>query len=403
MKSIPIDKKNTITVILWSGIILLAFYPPYFEFLPVVSKLDVLINMLITVGVVFYITHYKKTNIGLLSCAFFIFLQCLSTFWNQAYISNALWGRGVLLFVLCGGIQWAYSSNERLFLKTSYILFYFLVVVNFFTILIFPGGMIEDQRGIKGTNFFLGNYNQFIIYISIPLITGYLYLKNFGKKYSKLWYVMLWMISFMTYSIATSTNSLIGLSLLAVYMLCLNHTWTKVFLNLKVYIFCNILFFIFFVWNTSESNVLLNFVSMLGKDITFTGRTEIWNQVLKLMSGHWILGYGIESGPVMAEKVGMLQAVNAHNLYLDILYKTGLLGISAMMLSFLYMIYCIHKIQDSKIKNFVEAFIGILMLLCQFEAYNIKFIFFVMILFTVYANKHAKQGGNYIENKIYHL
>ena len=86
----------------------------------------------------------------------------------------------------------------------------------------------------------------------------------------------------------------------------------------------------------------------------------------------------------MAEKVGMIQAVNAHNFYLDTIYKTGLLGLLLLAISFLYSLYWLKKIENQKLRYFLEAFLGIFMFMSQFEAYNIKFIFFMLTFITMY-------------------
>ncbi len=46
-------------------------------------------------------------------------------------------------------------------------------------------------------------------------------------------------------------------------------------LNLKIYILINILFFFFIVWNGDRPAVIMAFLALVGKNLTFSGRTMI--------------------------------------------------------------------------------------------------------------------------------
>ena len=194
------------------------------------------------------------------------------------------------------------------------------------------------------------------------------------------------------------------------YILFLNYKWTRGVLNLITYTIVNSVFFVLFVWNTSKGALLSSLTGLINKDITFTGRTSIWEGVKPYICQHWLLGNGLEQGKVMAEKIGMIQAVNAHNLYLDLVYKTGLSGF--LLIAFLFVLTCskIRKIEDPKIRYFLEAFIGIFMFMSQFEAYSIKFIFFMLVFLYMYGCKNSgaeeekrDRQEQQIENKIYNL
>lgn len=88
----------------------------------------------------------------------------------------------------------------------------------------------------------------------------------------------------------------------------------------------------------------LEFVlSSMGKDITLTGRTDIWAAVIEKIRERPLLGYGY-SGFWLgenSESVDVLQniewegAPNAHNGLLDLWIDLGFLGVSVFLLGFL--------------------------------------------------------------------
>lgn len=69
---------------------------------------------------------------------------------------------------------------------------------------------------------------------------------------------------------------------------------------------------------------------------SFTGRTEIWNAVLKLSAAEPWMGYGYASSvfvlPQHASEVGFATS-HAHNLFLQLLLTTGVIGVSLFVIS----------------------------------------------------------------------
>jgi O-antigen ligase len=74
-------------------------------------------------------------------------------------------------------------------------------------------------------------------------------------------------------------------------------------------------------------------LAILGRDATFTGRTDIWPVVLDAVSQKPLLGFGYFAatsdfmGPLLTQKLG---AANAHNGYLDVLLGTGAVGLVSL-------------------------------------------------------------------------
>ncbi len=83
------------------------------------------------------------------------------------------------------------------------------------------------------------------------------------------------------------------------------------------------------------------FLSLLGKDDTFTGRTDVWNQLLLAIHHHPYLGYGYGSfwSGLSGESLDVTIASGwivpeAHNAYLELWIALGIPGIAACILVF---------------------------------------------------------------------
>jgi exopolysaccharide production protein ExoQ len=136
--------------------------------------------------------------------------------------------------------------------------------------------------------------------------------------------------------------------------------------------------------------------SVFGKDMTFSGRTDLWNYLLSELSFNHIWGTGFQSFWVVGNKNIMLLYKTfvwlpnqAHNGYIDIYIQSGIIGIILTIL--IVFSYFINYIKITKphpwvifvfitlITNFQES-----TLLRPGQSLNTIFIFSYLILFINY-------------------
>lgn len=391
MKKISINLYKLIYCLFFTTMLLFAFYPEYFNEIPIINKTDIFINLALASIVTLWIFKYHKSNLMFLYISLYVAYTFAITMIHHGNIANAIWGNGILLLALIWGTYKGYKKNPKLFEKTIYILMYVLIIINLFTVFIFPDGLITDSRGIRGTNFFLGNYNSYIQYILLTLIFGYLYhMRN--KKSVTLGWFCIFGIGFLFYSQKFSATSTFGLGFLFIYQIIFNKKWTRMFMNLRIYTIGNALFFLIFVWAPTNGGILTPILNLIRKDLTFTGRTDIWLAVKEIIFSSHYLGIGMQDGENIAERIGMVQAINAHNLYLNILLILGVGGVIITVIMYAYTVYCLNKIVNEKVRYFLETILGVLMFMAQFEAYSMKFILYLMMLFCLYAEKDIQHN-----------
>jgi O-antigen ligase len=92
--------------------------------------------------------------------------------------------------------------------------------------------------------------------------------------------------------------------------------------------------------------ILEDFFNLIGKDPTFTGRTDLWGDALSLVSSKiiWGVGYGAFWVPDSAQlnyiyKIYIWLPQQSHNGYIDITVENGLIGLSiliSMIVSYFY-------------------------------------------------------------------
>ena len=109
----------------------------------------------------------------------------------------------------------------------------------------------------------------------------------------------------------------------------------KIFSPLKSFIYAGTLSFLIIVVNIQEyfANFIIN---ILHKDVTFTGRTDIWNEALFYLKNNFIFGLG----RLQSEKrTMMLGASSAHNQFLNFMFEGGIVLLGYIFIA----IYCFSK------------------------------------------------------------
>jgi exopolysaccharide production protein ExoQ len=108
--------------------------------------------------------------------------------------------------------------------------------------------------------------------------------------------------------------------------------------SIPIFIMAILAFAGFAIWFTTEAETVLGY---FGKDITLTGRTELWYIVFKMIQQHPWLGYGYSGfwlgarGPsgYIWDVIGW-PAPHAHNGFLDLWLDLGIIGLLAFIVSF---------------------------------------------------------------------
>lgn len=97
------------------------------------------------------------------------------------------------------------------------------------------------------------------------------------------------------------------------------------------------------------SNPLVLLVNYLGKDLTFTGRTEIWSPLISFgYTHHFWLGAGYNGGTLQGLVPLTLdwQAYHAHNGFLQAFFELGIIGVSILFFIFVNIFKRITKSID---------------------------------------------------------
>lgn len=343
-------------------IILPFFKPPYFNS---IHFLDILFDtwkVISTILIIFiYFTCNKISKIILYICMFQIILF-ISTLLNKGHYID-FFSRACSIIGLCMITEINIIINKKRFLKFLFITMSSMIFINFLTLFIFPDGLyFSVDINTDTPRYFLGMDNRFI-FIYLPGTTiAFLYsLYNYNKLKFKEFLIFL--IAIFTLISTWSVGAMLGMSIFIIYFILIYKNKFSSILNFYTYsLIITSIFFTIVVFRV-QNYFKYFIVDILGKDLTLSGRTYIWDRTKDYILLKPIFGNGIEHYKLIQSHIFQ---VHAHCQFLNILYQGGILGLISfliILISFGKKLYIYRKFEISKllsISYFIWMFILII-------------------------------------------
>lgn len=383
-----IDKKVLSLYILYFVLIFPFVKPQLFDEYIVTTYLYYGLKLLSTIlTIVLFFTKYKVNQIHPFVIVVFLYrlIMAIPTLIYEngdiiRFLGIAIFDVGFVLL-----IQYGLSSNKIIFLKCLIYILDFWIILN--TIALFVPGMhiIDiDYWNNKVYTSLLGIDNRFIYYYIVDLFSRIIYSYMYNGKMIKSDYIMYFLCLF-TLIYTYSTAALVTWLLLIILFIILKLKIKWKILNYKfiliAFLSLNILLVFFRIQNYFETFI----VDILGKDLTLSNRTFIWDKTINALNSHYILGYGYEKIEyVMANMNG---ANHAHNYMLMILYRGGIIGF--ILYSILLIIPNKYLKQEKYSKKYIVFvfFIIISLILCLFDSFDYTLFYFNLFLPCFFVEK----------------
>lgn len=313
---------------------------------------------------------------------FIILFYCsllFSTFYfSQSYVNLIYEFASILSWIVLFKINML--DNKDKFLTTLENTFFVLLLINFITIILFPGGFYLNSSGYSG-NYFLGYDNNLITYIFPALALSFTNSLNKNGKIG-LKSIFLLIISFCSIIFTWSATGVVSMVIMIVLFFA--YTINKKDFPIKKYIVVALCLFIGIVFLRFQNIFSFIIEGWLKKDLTFTGRTYIWDIFIGEIKKSILIGHGIVDSKYL---IRTLNAGHAHNYFLQILYQGGLVTFS-MFLGFFFS--AINKTKNCKEKKYVGIVIFAYLISFIFEAYSLTNMFIIVLLIAYYYEPSSK-------------
>jgi O-antigen ligase len=318
-------------------------------------------------------------EIKLLALSFFliIFSMVLANLLNPEYLDQKSWLlifkfsiRYALVFVIL-----AYYYKLGYFLKsdliiTLYLSFSFLALTGIFSLISMPEIMLRE--GLKGT---LDNRNAFGLFMGMGFVLSLLLFET-RKALSFILMIVFSSLMFFTFS----RSSWVASFLASLVFFSLNYK--KVKIHHFSYLFVFFIFILIFYFSFESIQHRLS--QLLAGDSS--GRLSIWTHTLSLIQEKIYFGYGIGTWMNLSDPF-LKQYPDPHNMVLEILLYTGVLGLISVFLGVASVLFEIYRQKNYRL--FAVAVYFLVVTQFDFGAFGSKELlsFLTIFVFFVYSNK----------------
>ena len=294
-----------------------------------------------------------------------------------------------LTFYLDLGFKYYYKN----IINSFYWSFFILTIINFLTIVLYPNGLYFYRQH---TNNWFFEYDNRHILMYLPAIMFMFFRTTLYNTKFKIYDFILFGI--ITYCIfyCFSATSIMGYSVLLVYLLLRKYIDKfKIFNSITYAISYVTVFFGIVIFRLQRFFSVL-IVDILGKDLTFSKRTVVWDRTIAFIKQRFIFGYGVEHIEVITQKLNGWAYTTAHNTILDVLYKGGIIALIAFIAILILPIYKLYKYRNNKLTKLMSIIFLSFFVMMNFEARNTEVGLYIFLTACYNINNIIK---NIEENK----
>ena len=279
---------------------------------------------------------------------------------------------------LCLVVNYGSRKNASHFFKGFKFAFSFLLLVNLITMIKYPDGLYYNPGNNSSQNWFLGYKNAIIMYIYPLIIFSHIDTIVFKKRKISKFDLFAFIISVASIVMSNSSTSIVGLTVIIAVIVLPNLIKNTTLLNSINYFYAYIgLFFAIIVFKMQN---IFSFIieDVLHKDLTFTGRTFIWEYVLKNIKNIPLFGYGDKSFVYTLASGTTVRST--HNQILQIIYNYGVISVTLFILILFITMKKLYKIREFQLVKFVSLYIFMWFIMMLIESYDMQYFMYLVVL-----------------------
>ena len=281
----------------------------------------------------------------------------------------------VRVVVICYLLSELIEINATRTYNALNVVFHIYIIINTVTLFLFPNAMYLNVKGAP-VCWFLGEDNYGFSYY---LLANILALCHGDQKKSvvlPIFSVVLSVIFAWKNDIVTGKICVIVMALFLLFGFFHKlRTWISLY---KITIFHLVLFYLL-IFNRVFRKATLLF-DMVGRNLTFSGRTIIWDLVLEEVSKKPVFGHGVYSANMFEDLLHLPGISSAHNYYLMIAFQGGIVAL--ILFACIIVVLSNNKTKtDNVIEFYLLTGIFIFMLREQFETGGYEFLYVIFVLY----------------------
>lgn len=360
---------------------ILRHYIPYYNIGIKIAKIVVYLVIF------FLVVKKRKISIDTILIASFCVILAISSKINKIETMKIITSIAyILMFYLL--FDYGLKHDIYNFLYTLKVFLLLLICLNFVSIALCPNGIYTNSDGYT-QNWILGYKNTHILYqmmyILCSIVLNYILDKNIKKTD-----IVVYLIILVSNILIGNKTAIISLTLMSICII-LYKRFPKILNKINFTLSYIIIYFGLIIFRVQEK-----LGSIINKNITFTGRRDIWNTVEYFIKKKPIFGYG----NTLFEFSDNI--VTTHNFILDIIYRTGIVGLICFGIYIIYSLKNLINYKQYKISSYIEIITFCFYIMCLMESYSfglaiIPFIFCNNIKSIINAKKELLKNEEEIK------
>lgn len=333
-------------------IIMFMFFPYFktngFDAIPYLSTLcNVMIGIEFFVFFSMVLLEHKLSKFAFLIVVFKLWNYAIAPLFSHNAPPSIFYLAGTLGLIAFFEIGFSYSPIR--FMSAVSSLFAFMIMANCISMILVPGGWLGED----GFRYYLfGLRTGFPLFVIPGIMLSIIYdsmrhHKTFSTR--TIVCIIFGLASLLIQWVATGIIECVVIALLYIYITS-THSLSKISIKLCT-LFVFLTNYILIVLGSS-SRLLAILLAWLNREITFTGRTFIWESVIIKLSESPIGGFGSQS----TVKFNLIEK-SAHNQWLHIAMESGYIGLILFLFALLTSCWYLHKYKGTTIYNICAIFI----------------------------------------------
>lgn len=322
--------------------------------------------------------HFRGGKV-LFGLALFLILDCIVTTVNAGNTSQ-MYINAITLFAMAIMFMTAAEKGSYKFIKVGSFVLEILIIINLLIIVLFPDGLYNFTA--VNHHYFLGSRNVMMRTIFPGVCFSILRSKIERSKLSFRTIVVM-IAAGVSLVLVWSATALFSYALFCALMFIFQFKGVPKWFTVKTCYVFSVVIFIFIVILQLQDIFSFIIVGILQKDITFTGRTILWDAAMLNIAKSPLLGYGLENLQTISAKLYRFTDYDScHNLYLDILYQNGCIGFGLLCILFGSVAKKVDHFLSERYRTIFTLFIFTYAIMINFEPFiNGDMRLFVSMLF----------------------
>lgn len=345
------------------------FVPTYFSN----AGIKLLSNVMMAIAALFLLRRKYKPNKFIVLTSIYLLYLMIMTYINRTNAADIhLIISYCKIFLFLGVFDYMLKNNQANAVNIMFYILLLFVSLDFFSIILFPNGLYytsltwNEWSTSQEAQWIYGNKNNRIYWYIMLLMTAWeRYVLN-GK--SKIWPTLISIGTIIAMMIVKSSTATTVAIVVGTGILISIYKKKEIRFSINSYLLvgiCTVVTILVLAGSTGFLKIVVE--GIFHKDMTFSNRSQVWQQVILLIAQKPFWGWGIVDDKAATGLLGSLTYVNAHNQFLNCLWQGGIVLICILGGIILCTARNINAIASDRYKLVFESVLVGLMIDMMFE------------------------------------